>query len=212
MPELQMRNDLTSALERWIQDGARTIGQVRIIPRKQGFVLRHCDDSEEAMLTEAKGLAEIRTVVRNDEDGNFRPLKSAPNLRRGWFVRVRDVTELHQVIDYFYPAAIGLLFSHRHGQLEPVHFCETTVRQTGMYSVTRSITDDEADEMIGRFCRSRGGCLRTILWRLRPGRPIHSLPAEKFDPVAEEGLPILCAEACNLLVAEARRVVKRRKP
>ncbi len=206
-----MGQDLTNALEQWIRDGARTIGQVRIIPRDQGYFLRHCDDSDEAALSEAKGLAEIRAVVRDDEDGNYRPLKSAPNLRRGWSVRVADTAGLRQVIDYFYPAALGLLFAHKHGQLEPVDLSETTIRQTGMYSVTKSITDDEADEMIGCFCRSGDGCLRKILWQLHPGRAIHSLPEEKFNPQTGENLPILCAEACNLLVTEARKVVKRRK-
>jgi hypothetical protein len=125
---------------------------------------------------------------------------------------VADAAELRQVLDYFYPAAIGLLFSFRRGQLEPVDFRETTARQTGMYSVTKSITDDEADDRIGRFCRSGDGCLRTILWNLHPGRSIRSLPPEKLDPETAEGLPILCAEACNLLVAEARKVVKGRCP
>ena len=205
-----MGQDLTSALEQWIRDGARSMGQVKIIPAEQGFVLRHCEDSDGAELIEAKGPAAIRALVRDDEDGKFRPLKSAPNLRRGWIVRVANVAELHQVLDYFYPAAIGLLFAHRRGQLEPVNFRETTVRQTGMYSVTKTIADDEADEMIGCFCKSQDGCLRTILWQLHSGRPIRSLPPEKFDPEAGEGLPILCAEACNLLVAQARKIVKRR--
>jgi sirohydrochlorin cobaltochelatase len=206
-----MVKDLTSALEQWIRTGAQTIGQIRIIPRGEGFVLRHCEDSDETELCEAIGPAAIRAIVREDEAGTYRPLKSAPNLRRGWFVSVADAGELLLVLDYFYPAAIGLLFSFRHGQLEPVDFCDTTVRQSGMYSVAKTITDDEADELIGRFCRTGDGCLRRILWKLRPGRPIVSLPPEKFDLEIGEALPILCAEACNLLVAEARKVVKRRQ-
>ena len=77
---------------------------------------------------------------------------------------------------------------------------------------TRKITDEAADQLIGRFCRSDTGCLRTILWRIHESRPVTSLPAGKFDPDQgdQEGpcVPILCFEACNLLVAQARTVVK----
>ena len=72
----------------------------------------------------------------------------------------------------------------------------------------------QAQEMIGGFCTSRGGCLKTILWPLAPGLPVTSLPPEKFDAtVNQDGsnepcIPLLCAEACNLLVARAREVVK----
>jgi hypothetical protein len=52
--------------------------------------------------------------------------------------------------------------------------------------------------------------LKHILWPLAPGVPVSSLPAEKFSPDATPGtLPLLCHEACNLLVAKAREVVKK---
>ena len=75
----------------------------------------------------------------------------------------------------------------------------------------------------GRFCRSDGGCLRTILWKRNAEGAVPStgLPPEKFDPAwdqtgkggQESGgwVPLLCQEACNLLVAEARSVVKGKK-
>ena len=91
-----------------------------------------------------------------------------------------------------------------------------------MYRVTAKITDAQADELVGRFCRSDGGCLRTILWRRDAAGAVPStrLPLEKFDPARDqwgqggaEGnlVPLLCQEACNLLVAEARAVVKGEK-
>src|SRR5204862_406664 len=75
----------------------------------------------------------------------------------------------------------------------------------------------------GDFCRSDGGCLRTILWKRDRGGTISStkLPAEKFDPSHDQAagprsatpvtggtIPLLCQEPCNLLVAECRKVVK----
>jgi hypothetical protein len=79
-----------------------------------------------------------------------------------------------------------------------------------MYAVTRRLTDEQAQTMVGEFCRSDGGCLKKILWAIEPGKPIETLPPGKFDPeeVAACEWPLLCHEACNLLVAKAREVVK----
>jgi hypothetical protein len=89
-----------------------------------------------------------------------------------------------------------------------------------MYRAAAKITDEELDALVGRFCRSQGGepgCLRTILWArdASGARPSLRLPLDKFiAPLDQTGggenvLPLLCQEACNLLVAEARRVVKK---
>ena len=97
---------------------------------------------------------------------------------------------------------------------------DTLNRQTGMYRVAGKITDEQIDALVGRFCRSDGGCLRTILWRRDATGSVAStrLPPEKFDPAYDQCggpaqprtdlIPMLCQEACNLLVAEARAVVK----
>jgi hypothetical protein len=93
---------------------------------------------------------------------------------------------------------------------------ETLERQTGMYRIAAQITEEQVDELVGEFCRSDGGCLRTIRWRRdRSGTtPSPRLPIQKFDPGydqtgrAEPVMPLLCQEACNLLVAQARNVVQ----
>ena len=88
-----------------------------------------------------------------------------------------------------------------------------------MYRVAAKISDEEIDGLVGRFCRSQGGepgCLRTILWPRDEtlARPSLRLPLDKFiAPGDQTGrgenvIPLLCQEACNLLVAEARKVVK----
>jgi sirohydrochlorin cobaltochelatase len=77
-----------------------------------------------------------------------------------------------------------------------------------MYRVTQKITDSQAQQLIGRMCDPRTGCIKTILWQIAPGLPITSLPPEKFVPPSAESFPLYCHEACNLLVAGARKVVK----
>ena len=85
------------------------------------------------------------------------------------------------------------------------------------------ISDEQIDDLVGDFCRSDGGCLRTILWKRDRRGTIAStkLPPEKFDPAHDQTatrpgsatpptatIPLLCQEACNLVVAECRKVVK----
>jgi 4Fe-4S iron-sulfur cluster binding domain len=85
-----------------------------------------------------------------------------------------------------------------------------------MYRVAAKIADEQIDDVVANFCRSDGGCLRTILWKRDARGHISStkLPAEKFDPNHDQTghgdppIPLLCQEACNLLVAECRKVVK----
>jgi hypothetical protein len=94
-----------------------------------------------------------------------------------------------------------------------------------MYRVAAKISDDQIDNVVGDFCRSDGGCLRTILWRRDQLGTIPSakLPLEKFDPACDQikalgrpgsatpatgTIPLLCQAPCNLLVAECRKVVK----
>ena len=94
-----------------------------------------------------------------------------------------------------------------------------------MYRVAAKISDEQIDGLVGNFCRSDGGCLRTILWKRDSSGKIASskLPSEKFDPAVDQylspkeprpataatgSIPLLCQEACNLLVAACREAVK----
>jgi hypothetical protein len=85
-----------------------------------------------------------------------------------------------------------------------------------LYRVAANIADEQINDVVARFCRSDGGCLKTILWpRDENGTAASTkLPPEKFAPAhdqtgrCERVMPLLCQEACNLLVAEARKVVK----
>jgi sirohydrochlorin cobaltochelatase len=201
---------LTQDLARWLQAGGREVGELAIASAGGGFELCHRADFGRDDLAESADANAVREIVNYDDAGNFRPLKTAPNLRRGWKLRVADVAELRRALDYFYPAMLGVWCSHTRGELAPMPLRETLGRQSGMYRVTQKITDEQAQTMIGAFCRSDGGCLKHILWPLAPDLPISTLPAEKLRaPAAGVALPLLCHEACNLLVARARAVVKK---
>lgn len=203
-------HDLTSQLAAWVEGGGCEIGEVAITRADGGFELCHRDDRERGDLRGAMNAEAARELANYDDAGNFRPLKTAPNLRHGWKLRVTDFGALRRALDYFYPAMLGVWASHARGELVPVPLRETLGRQTGMYRVTQKLTSDQAQELIAGFCRSEGGCLKHILWPIAAGEPIRTLPAEKLcAPAAGAALPLLCHEACNLLVAQARTVVKK---
>ena len=208
-----MRN-ITQALEHWLAAGFDQMGQVKIVRVSDGFQLCHWEDAGRGDLARHSRPEDARLLATYDDAGEFRPLKTAPNLLHGWVLSVPDVAALRTALDYFYPAMLGALLSHQRQELHPVPLRETLGRQTGMYAVTRKTTDAQAQATIGDFCRSEGGCLKTILWRISPEVAVESLPAAKFDPAVNQlgisapALAMLCHEPCNLLVARLREVVK----
>ncbi len=211
-----MHRDLTLALAESLAGGAiHEIGEVRLARLETGgWELRHHEDAGRADLKAFARAEDARQLATNDEAGEFRPLKTAPNLRRGWRLILADSATLRRALDYFYPAMLGVSHDSRRGALRPVPLRETLARQSGMYAITRKLSDEQAQTTIGAVCTSRGGCLKTILWRISPELSITSLPPEKFDQEINQtgaptpALPMLCHEACNLLVAKAREVVR----
>ncbi|MDQ6859612.1 MAG: hypothetical protein M3032_00430 [Verrucomicrobiota bacterium] len=179
-------------------------------------MLCHCEDATRGDLVEYDDANAATELARFDDLGKYRPLKTAPNLRHGWRLVLARVEEVRLAFDLFYPGRIAAFAAWKKDALVTTPLRETLGRQTGMYRVAGKISDADADSLIGNFCRSDGGCLRTILWRRdRTGRmPSSQLPTTKYDPEfdqtgrGEPAWPLLCQEACNLVVAAAREVVK----
>jgi sirohydrochlorin cobaltochelatase len=206
-------------------------GQILITRREgTGFILSHRDDASLNQLQMDRDAENAIEIAKYDDAGNYRPLKTAPNLRHGWRLELATVEELRRALDYFYPSRLTVYAAWKRGYLKTTALRETLGRQSGMYRVAAKISDPQIDDLVANFCRSDSGCLRTILWKRDPDGVIAStkLPKEKFDPVCDQAaacsrrpagdarashseaatVPLLCQEACNLLVAEARKVVK----
>ncbi len=220
---------LDQSLAELLAAGYHFIGQVTISPADGGgYGLRHRDDAARPAETLERFTRpeDAEEIARYDDDAAYRPLKTAPNLRHGWRLELGDLPALRLALECFYPGRVSAFLQWRKQRLPVTSLRETLSRQTGMYRITQKITNGQAVEMVGRFCRSDGGCARTILWRVGPEpdtAPLTSLPPEKFDPARDQilaghgqpaagvghgCLPMFCQEACNLLVAEARSVVK----
>jgi len=193
------------------------IGQIAMSEIENGdVVLCHRDDVGRDNLQCFSTAESAIDLARYDDGGAYRPLKTAPNLRRGWKLILAGPDVLRRALDLFYPGRLAVFFAQQTNQLTTTPLRQTLNRQTGMYRAAAKISDPELDALVGDFCRSDGGCLRTILWKRDTAgtQPSSSLPPEKFnrshDQVGAEApaVPLLCQEACNLLIAAAREVVR----
>jgi sirohydrochlorin cobaltochelatase len=216
-----MPNRIERALTVALTDDASRVGQILTQRAPRGFVLCHQDDKGLEGLQLFQNPEAAIEIAKFDDAGNYRPLKTAPNLQHGWQLEVVDLAALRRALDYFYPGRLAIFASWKAEELKATPLRATLDRQSGMYRVAANISDGQIDDLVGNFCRSDGGCLRTILWkRDATGRmPSTKLPTEKFDPdydqacaprsmKATAAIPLLCQEACNLLVNECRKVVK----
>ncbi|HEV3242889.1 MAG TPA: DR2241 family protein [Chthoniobacterales bacterium] len=207
---------LEKALAAVLSENGR-IGQL-LIQRTSagGFVVCHREDEPSARLEIFRRSGDALEIARYDDAGNYRPLKTAPNLRHGWRLELVDLAELRRALDYFYPGRLAMLAAWTENRMSTTSLRETLDRQSGMYRVAAKISDDQIDDVVGNFCKSDGGCLRTILWKrdTHGAIPSTKLPSQKFDPGhdqtgrGENTIPLLCQEACNLLVAQCRKIVK----
>jgi len=202
-------NNITSEFAAWLAAGGYRVGEVAIASLPGGgYRLTHWEEATRADLTRYTVPEDARAIAMYDDAGEFRPLKTAPSLRRGWALELPDLPALVRALDYFYPAALGVWHAWKQGRLQRVPLRDTLERQTGMYAVTKKATDEEINRVVARCCNSEGGCLKTILWEISPGNPVRSLPAGKFSP-PEPWFPLLCNEGCNLLVGAIRAEVKK---
>jgi sirohydrochlorin cobaltochelatase len=209
-----------------------SFGQILVLKGDDSaFVLLHRDDASLDRLQTHRDAQDAAEIAKYDDAGNYRPLKTAPNLRRGWRLELATIEELRRALDYFYPGRLAVFAAWKSGYLKTTALRETLDRQSGMYRVAAKVSDLQINDLVASFCRSDSGCLRTILWKRDRNGVIAStkLPKEKFDPVYDQVMaacsrrpegdarashseaatvPLFCQEACNLLVAECRKVVK----
>jgi sirohydrochlorin cobaltochelatase len=218
---------MPDSVERCLEVALRdfsSFGQI-LIRRPSGgrFVLYHRDDEGRDDLQVFQNPDDVLELARYDDAGNYRPLKTAPNLRHGWRLEIVDLSELWRALDNFYPGRLATLAAWKENRLTTTPLRQTLDRQSGMYRVAAKTSNQQIDDLVGSFCRSDGGCLRTILWKRDASGTLPStkLPPEKFEAACDQPrgpvsstsatgrvIPLLCQEACNLLVAECRKAVK----
>lgn len=183
------------------------IGQIQARPDGAEWVLHHVEDEGVDGLQTFFQVSAARDIGLADTAGEFRPVKTAPNLKRGWQLRIPR-SELRLALDFFYPAALGLWEHYAAGSLRPVPLRETLGRQTGMYRFANTITDEQAQELVARECGSPAKCLRRLTWTLTADQALTRIGDEKRPPcvesVSRREIPLLSVEGDTHLVSAAR--------
>jgi sirohydrochlorin cobaltochelatase len=201
-----MARTIEQLLAAALANGGCNIGQIAL---RKDFVLTHVDDVDLARSEIFRSAEDAIALAKFDDAGNYRPLKTAPNLRHGWRMELVDLRELVRALDYFYPARLSILREWNEDRLKTTPLRATLDRQSGMYRVAANISDEQIDDVVANVCRTDGGCLRRILWRRDSAAaiPSTSLPQDKYE-VPDEPLPLLCQEACTVLINACRKAVK----
>jgi hypothetical protein len=158
--------------------------------------VRHVDDVERLDLEILEDPRSAREVSKLDENGEYRPLKSSPNLRRGWELRLADDRDLLTAMNYLYPAAVVHWHLHREGELEVTDYRQNAARQSGIYKRVQRLSDAGVQNAASACCGD-AVCLKKTLWNVDEKTPLE---------MERGGGEIPCPEPCSVFVSFARRV------
>ncbi len=104
-------------------------GQILVRKTDDGLVLCHRDDHARKDLQTCRNAEEAVEIAKYDDAGNYRPLKTAPNVRRGWRLTLKTLEELKRALDYFYPGRLAVFaaWKSRHCERRWIDNQECTV-------------------------------------------------------------------------------------
>jgi hypothetical protein len=187
------------AFAAWVDESpeGRLFGQVVVRPISGGgYAVRHGEDAERTDLAVHDDPRAAREISKLTGDGEYRPLKSSPNLRRGWELRLSDARELATAMNYLYPAAIVHWHRYREGTLRTTSYRENAARQSGIYKRIQRLSDRGVQDA-ARACCEDAVCLKRTLWDVDDETPLE---------MDRGGGEIPCPEPCSVFVSFARRV------
>lgn len=185
----------------------REMGQLWLSRTLDGiFEARHRDDAraDEDSLETLDTARAVREVAKYDAAGEYRPLKTAPTLRRAWRTATPSASEFLARLDAIYPGAFATRIAWSRDQCLPVPLRTTLQRQTGMYRLAGTISDEDARRIRHELCAP--GCLRHILWPISGEDEDFEMPTPPGG--GTESIPLLCTEACTFAVSLARELAK----
>jgi len=203
------RADDLSVPERYdrLGDGlTREWGELAVTARvdedgRRRYDLRHVADAaaDADALSTYTDPHEARRVRTLDDDGDYRPLSTAPTLSHGWAFVDLDATAVVRAVDGFYPATVANWHREREGRLDVTHWHEAVSRQTGIYGVVETWNRGEGHEhvnWVAEACCDDSQCLKRREWEYDD--------ATALAPDGGAGV-FPCREPCSLVIAAARK-------
>jgi len=189
-----------------LRDGlTREWGQVAVTARltedgRRRYEVRHVDETDAARddLSAYADPYEARRLRKVDDDGDYRPLSTAPTLPHGWAFVDLDATGVVRAVDGLYPATIANWHREREGALDVTHWHETVSRQTGIYGVVETWDRGEGHDhvnWVAEACCDDSQCLKRREWDYDAETPLDVDGGNGEFP---------CREPCSLVVATAR--------
>ncbi|MES3517073.1 MAG: DR2241 family protein [Natronomonas sp.] len=142
---------------------------------------------------------DARELVKYDDSGRYRPLKTAPSLPSGWVFPDLDGRGLIRAVDVIYPATITNWHLEREDELDVSHWRETMSRQTGIYGVIDTWDRGEGYEhvnWVAEACCDDSQCLKRREWEYDEETTLDVDGGDGEFP---------CREPCSLVVSAARR-------
>lgn len=166
--------------------------------RGERFSLRSTADKDQPVgsLREVS-VSGLRELAQFNEAGDFRPLKSAPDLRAGWVCFTEDTGQFEQALDHLYPGGVVDVWAARVDPPPVTQYREFTGRQTGRYRIAQQLNDAGVAEVIRATCDARH-CLKRRIWTVE-GMAVDS-PEAKSE--------IACLEPCAVLLECARHAAR----
>lgn len=197
------RADENSVMDRYdaLGDGIeRTWGEITLTTTfsesgsgQRRYSLCNKADREREDLEEHEDPLDARQIAKYDDDGGYRPLKTAPTLRTGWQFTDLTGNEALQTVDFLYPATVQNWYLERQGALDVSHWRETAERQTGIYDIIDEL-DPAAVEWLANACCVDSQCLKRRQWDENE---------DTLDVPRGDG-EFPCREPCSLVIAAAR--------
>ncbi len=203
---------LNTKLKDALTNGVQQIGQIRIHYGEE-ILLHHIDDSEIERLKTYTNPDDARDIGLYTPEGEYRFTKGELSLITGWLFRLKNIADLRRTLDLFYPASLGLWSAWKDGAIRVQNLRAKLGRQTGMYRHAGTVSDAGAQELVKCLCGPANNCVKKILWKLDNDTPLEPSEASDFDGIIgdateETAIPMVCQEACNFFVAQARKKSK----
>ena len=197
-PPVNLAVESREAFAAWVDEASegRKFAQVLVRREDPGYRLCHVDDTVAEGLKLYENPRDAREISKLTENGEYRPLKSAPNLPKGWLLRVSGPEELAAAMNYLYPAAVGHWYLYGKDELEITHYRQNAARQSGIYKRVQALTDEGVQDSAQACCED-AVCLKKTLWNVDEDLPLRMDRGEGEIP---------CPEPCSIFVSFARRV------